>query len=110
MEKYGEKLVVEEGQFKEGLIVEVREGNENEVVCREYYMENGEPQQDNSMYPINIINAMIKPTPNMQVKELEEQIGTKEFYISRKVVNLLQCFIWFHKKFTKKLALVIDKC
>lgn len=90
MKKYGGKTVVAEGEFVEGLIVEVREGNPTDVVCREYYKENGELQVENDMYPIDIFRVINKDTPCKQMKEIAEQLGTDQFYISQNVVAVLE--------------------
>lgn len=91
MDQHGKKEVIEEGQFKEGLIVEVREGNISEVVCREYYKENGELQvEEGEMYKVDIIAAMQKETPEEQIQELAEQLGTEDFYVSQSVVDILK--------------------
>lgn len=90
MKKYGGKTVVAVDEFAEGLVVEFREGNPTEVVCREYYKENGELQVENEMYTIDIFRAINKDTPCKQMKEIADQLGTDEFYISQDVINILE--------------------
>ena len=87
MDRYGKKIIIEPGVFREGNIVEISE--DGNVMCKGYFKsEFGELQVDSGR-EIDIVAVVQKNTQKEQMKEIERQIRCNNFFIDKEVVDLI---------------------